>query len=237
MKILVTGSQGFIGKYVVKELNKTGWFEVFGFDIRGGYDINNARRVEEECEDVGGIVHLAAVSRASLCEDKPAIAIQANVLGTINVLDGMRQDDDPPWMILASTALATSTGKRVYEFSKRAAEEVCDIYREKYGLKVYVLRIPEVYGEGAYLNSIIPILTRKAASNQEIVLCNPEQKFDFIPVFEVAKVIKEMCMGLETGGIAYKDVNTLSGGGEITLRELAKKIVKECESKSVIREV
>jgi nucleoside-diphosphate-sugar epimerase len=84
-KVLVTGSQGYIGSKLCPLLMDSG-FEVYEFDKDLGDDIRNFREVEKIATDVDTIVHLAAIVGMDLVNKDPKLASEVNITGTKNVL-------------------------------------------------------------------------------------------------------------------------------------------------------
>jgi len=88
MKVIVTGSSGFLGKRLVRALQKR-HHVIFNYDIILGYDILNVQQLEK-CfakfkPDV--IIHLAACSDLNIYREKPEISYKINVIGTRNILE------------------------------------------------------------------------------------------------------------------------------------------------------
>lgn len=94
MKILVTGSEGNIGKRLVSYLREKG-HDVFGVDIKQGYkddfavvNITNVGDLISVFERFKPTVvyHLAAMVSRVTCEQSPCITIDTNVSGTNNII-------------------------------------------------------------------------------------------------------------------------------------------------------
>ena len=110
-RVLVTGSDGFIGSHVVEELvsrghvvtamvqynsfNSNGWLDALSDSskervaVRAG-DIRDAGLVREIVDGHDRVVHLAALIAIPYSYVSPASYIETNVLGTLNVLQASR---------------------------------------------------------------------------------------------------------------------------------------------------
>jgi UDP-glucose 4-epimerase len=110
MKILVTGSAGFIGSHVTERL-LMGGFSVRGLDNFDGYydreikyrnlseamdnprfelvvgDIRNDKTVNEAIRDVDAVIHLAAQAGVRASLEDPEKTVSVNVDGTLTVLN------------------------------------------------------------------------------------------------------------------------------------------------------
>lgn len=85
MKIFVTGSEGFIGKELVFQLQKQE-IGVVGVDVPQA-DIRLKNIVELIPEGAGAIVHLAALSRDTDCRGRGYDCFNTNVMGTLNLIE------------------------------------------------------------------------------------------------------------------------------------------------------
>ena len=89
MRVLVTGSQGFVGKRLVKALNRCD-MDVVEFDICNGKNILDASAFSG-IDQVDIVIHLAAKIYVPDAFDRPDEVYRTNMIGTLNVLEYCRQ--------------------------------------------------------------------------------------------------------------------------------------------------
>lgn len=112
MKVLVTGSDGFIGSHLTEELvkkgyqvrafvyynsfNTWGWLDVLPQEIMKSVevfqgDIRDPNGVEEAVKDVDAVFHLAALIAIPFSYYSPDTYVDTNIKGTLNVLQSARK--------------------------------------------------------------------------------------------------------------------------------------------------
>jgi len=163
MKILVSGSNGFIGKKLVKELKQIG-HQVFGFDRSNEQDILNFEQVKRAVKEMDVVFHLAA----SLREDDPML-FKVNVNGTKNLLEASAASQIKHFIFLSTVGVmgevkgiadekTTFNPQTPYEKSKAKAEELVLTYQEV--LPVTVVRSALVLGANKQWKQIIKMVKR-----------------------------------------------------------------------------
>lgn len=92
MKILVTGSSGFVGRHVCEALYRSG-HKYCCYDLFDGNDIRNRYQLELlfENEHFDQVIHLAALAGVRRGERFPEEYIATNVIGTKNIVDACEQ--------------------------------------------------------------------------------------------------------------------------------------------------
>ncbi|GLX01121.1 NAD-dependent epimerase/dehydratase family protein [Microtetraspora sp. NBRC 16547] len=88
MRVLITGTAGFIGSHVAEALETAG-HDISGFDLRNGDDVRDADRLERALRGVDAVVHQAAkVGLGVNIADMPDY-VSINAYGTAVVLAAM----------------------------------------------------------------------------------------------------------------------------------------------------
>ena len=113
MKALVVGGGGFVGPYLVKHLKEEQGMEVYvtkteketlDMDCSGIYnlDILELSQVAELLNKIRPdyVFHLAAQSSVAYSWKNPGLTIDVNIKGCVNLLDGIRQLDYKPRVLL-----------------------------------------------------------------------------------------------------------------------------------------
>lgn len=130
MKLLVTGSEGYIGKHLCKILEKH-YIELYRLDY-----VNAKNPKNYICSDIrylkdfdlilsdfpdkfDAVIHLAALVRVGESVQQPSLYYDVNINGTINLLNTLKFDN----FIFASTG-AASDPKSPYGLSKRVCEDI-----------------------------------------------------------------------------------------------------------------
>ena len=124
-KVLVTGSEGFIGSHLVEELvirgydvrafvlynsfNNWGWLDTLSADVMSHVevftgDVRDPNGVQEAMTGCDAVLHLAALIAIPFSYHSPDTYVDTNVKGTLNVLQAARR-------LGTSRVLVTSTSE------------------------------------------------------------------------------------------------------------------------------
>jgi GDP-4-dehydro-6-deoxy-D-mannose reductase len=145
-RILVTGAGGFVGTHLLELLGD----EAVPLEA----DVTDPGALAESIRDVRprGLVHLAALSWVAESWREPARVWEVNVVGTVHVLEAVRQECPEARVLVVSTGEVYGRAERIptpedaalapvspYAASKAAAEIACRQAHEA-GLDVVVVR-------------------------------------------------------------------------------------------------
>ena len=102
MDAFITGGRGFVGPWLSRHLNACG-DRVVVTDT--GVDVTDAVAIRDAIGDASpdAIYHLAAQSSVRSSWDDPAATFQVNVVGTLNVLDGVRRSAPAARVLVVSS--------------------------------------------------------------------------------------------------------------------------------------
>lgn len=145
MRVVVTGSDGFIGKHLVKALTGLG-HEVVGYDKTLGQDISEigwTKPIIDEAPDV--IVHLAATCSTPGSLKRPYETFRDTVMTTVTVSRAASMLSCP---LLLTSSVKARDGLTPYGAAKRMAETWAQEMGRSFDFPVVVNRPGTIYGPG-----------------------------------------------------------------------------------------
>lgn len=247
MKVLIFGASGFVGPYLAREFTEHG-YEVIGTDIKETSampykfaDILDASSVEcvvrETAPDM--IVNLAAISSVGRSWNIPQTTISVNVIGALNILEAARQlENSPKILFVGSSEEYEASSEPIseknplnannpYGISKAAQERFAEVYRERFGMKIYCVRPFNHTGPGQSESFVLPSFCKQVAEIEKsgrpgaIKVGNLSAKRDFSHVKDVVRAYR---MILESDDC--ETIYNVGSGTAYSLRELLNYILK-----------
>lgn len=244
-RALIFGANGFVGRYLTRELADHG-YEVVGSDVSeapaheglAGYysgDLLDADRVAGIVRDTDAdaIVNLAAISSVGQSWKAPALTMQVNVVGTLNVLEAARTRAEPPKILLVGSSEEYAPSDRPlketdpidatnpYGVSKVTQERFAEIYGERYGLRIYRTRSFNHTGPGQSTKFVIPSWCKQVADIERsgrpgvIHVGNVDVSRDFSDVRDVVRAYR-MILESDYAG----EVFNVGSGRALSLRDV-----------------
>ncbi|PLW80179.1 dTDP-glucose 4,6-dehydratase [Candidatus Woesearchaeota archaeon] len=255
-KILVTGGAGFIGSHIVDHFISKG-DEVVVFDnLSSGNeeninsdawffsgDVRDKDALDVAMEGVDYVFHEAALVSVPKSFENPAECLNINVEGTRNVFESALKNNVKK-VVIASSAAVYGDNPNLplkenedlkpmspYAESKLKDEELAKEYSSK-SLPVVALRYFNVYGPrqdpSSPYSGVISIFMDKVSKGEDIVIFGDGlQTRDFINVKDVVKA-NVLALELESGEY------NVATGTEVTIKELAEKVIEKAGSNSKI---
>ena len=218
MKSLVTGGAGFIGSNLVDylidrghqvvcvdnesaECNDKFYWNDKAINVKG--DVTDYKFMKNVFVGAEYVFHLAAEARLQPAIKNPIEAVYKNCVGTTTVLQCAREAGVRR-VVYSSTSSGYGYNEppnvetqpddclNPYSVSKIAAEKMCKMYSDLYGLETVVLRYFNVFGErsptrGQYA-PVIGIFERQRDAGEPLTIVGDgTQRRDFIYVKDVAR--------------------------------------------------
>ena len=200
MKIVITGSSGFIGSHLVSDLNREDNNVVeLNKEKHNIFEIDSLKDLVDGADVV---VHLAGLNKSTDEE-----IIKVNVLGTLNMLEAVRRYSKNAKIIFSSSfQVYPSTNKPIpideeqnlkpknaYGYSKKLSEDLIKNYSNLYGIKSIILRFSNVYGPNCKpnYNSVISTFCYNLTKDIKLRVNNKDAAKDFIFIDDIIEGIKK----------------------------------------------
>ncbi len=253
MTILITGSEGLIGREICKYLQKKN-IDVIHYDKKFPKenpfygDILDKDKLKAAVTRCNGIIHLAAVSRVIWGEQNPELCWKTNYEGTLSIIQQAHLSPKKPWILYASsrevygkppilpaTEDAPYKSINIYGESKIAAEKAILEARAK-GLNTAIVRYSNVYGSlHDHHDRVIPAFCKAAASGDHIRVDGSSNTFDFTYIDDVVEGTMKIVTLLYENNTNLPPFH-LTTGRETSLKEAAELANKFGNKKSAIIE-
>ena len=203
MNILITGSNGFVGRNLIETLktikdgrNRTRSIlieEIYEYDL----DTEPAL-LKTYCEKADFIFHLAGVNRP---KDQNEY-MEGNFGFSSILLDTLRQAGNTCPVMLSSSIQATLTGRFAdseYGKSKLAGEELLFNYALDTGAKVLVYRFPNLFGKWSRpnYNSAVATFCHNIANDLPITVNDPTTELELVYIDDLVEELLDALEGKE----------------------------------------
>ena len=260
MNVLITGGAGFIGSHLAARLQGEHAVRVLD-DLSTGRrenlaglrveliegSITDRAAVSRAVRDVEVVFHLAAMVSVPESMQRPDACVERNVTGLLNVLSAATEAKVRRLCFSSSAAVygerpespkredLTPDPRSPYAITKLDGEYYCRLWSATTPLETVSLRYFNVFGprqdpKSAYA-AAVPIFLRQALASEPLTIFGDGgQTRDFISVHDV---VAANLFAATTPGMA--GVYNVGYGGEMTVLELAQRIIRATGSRSVIQ--
>ncbi|MFA5175673.1 MAG: GDP-mannose 4,6-dehydratase [Candidatus Nanoarchaeia archaeon] len=262
--IFVTGGTGFIGTWLVKELVDKGAnvcclvkeypkesnFLSFNLDKKTNLifgDMLDIGLIKLCLEKYGidTVFHLAAQPLVQIALKNPLETIETNVMGTLNILESCRLNQNVKRIVVASSDKAYGSSDKLpydetfslkgsypYDVSKSCTDLVAQAYGKTYNMPVAITRFSNVYGGGDLnFDRIIPETIKHILHNEEILIrSNGKFTREFFYVKDAANAyitLAEKIQELNLKGEAFN----FGTDKPVIILDLVKKIIEVSDKK------
>ena len=219
MRVVVTGSAGFIGGHVARAM-KAGGHDVVGFDLQDGMqsefkttvgDLLDQDRLIEAFQGADVICHIGAIGDVYLAAKDPALASSVNVTGSAHVgraalAVGAKVVYASTWEVYGHPRYEPvdedhpCEPDHPYNITKLAGERVLISLGELEGLPVVALRLGTAYGTGMRSNAVFRIFIDKARKGEPLTIQGDgSQGRQFTHVSDIARAFELAAVSDVTG--------------------------------------
>ena len=235
MNIVVTGSNGFIGRSTVEIARKFGHW-VTEFDYKSGLDILNPKHLENVItKDVHVVIHLAGLLGTSELLDDLDSAIAVNMTGTKNVLEATKE---------ANAGFVGITMPDVwpsaYQATRIAGQRLAEAYNNAYGIPVTHIRAFNGYGVGqahgpGHPQKIVPTFAYNSWTEIPIPIWGEgNQTVDLVHVDDIAMRLVLAANQIRSGDLGNREVFDAGTGKQTTVLEVANMVNKITKTRNII---
>lgn len=249
MRVLVTGSNGFVGSWIVKELKSKHYIIGCGTKEKAISDVDDYVRWDIGHEDIpanllemkiDAVVHAAS---SKSIDDTDLELSYANLLGTQRVTNLCRMPDTKIAILVSSipiVKIGMFEGEKIREsnplypptmyHATKAAQELMWLQMEKAGVRQVSLRVPSPIAPVMGTKTIFTIFAEKALRGENIVINGKgSRRQNYIDVRDVTQAIDRLLDAPDASGV-------YNIGSEVTVSnvELAEKCIALSNSRSQI---
>ena len=250
MKILLTGSGGFIGRYVLSKIKEKGnEYEITVLSdsrVHDGsvrylstlnYGFNDKYLIDNGCNaDV--LIHMGAFTPKSSDEGNNIGASTSNIFNTNSLLNAVKECTNIKKIIFISTLdvyeetdeeiseVTKTIPQTMYGCSKLYCEQMIKNFAYQNNINFEILRLGHVYGPGEEkYRKVMPVMIQNAMAGKDITIFGDGEALrTFIYVEDVAEAIVK--------SISYEksDIINVVGSNSISIKNLAQLIINKVDS-------
>lgn len=208
MKAIVTGSSGFLGKYLTAKLDNP-------------TTINHFKLPSAKIPNFEYFYFLSTYGNMYF-HDNDSQIVNANVSDLIKVLDQIDFNKQQfKSFVFMSTSSVRLKRQTMYSRTKKAAEEILLSYMEKYDAPICIIRPFSITGVGEQREHLIPTLIRSCMTGEKVNF-TPKPVHDFIDVEDVVSGVLNLSQHSAKGifelgaGVSYSNQQVLDIVQEVT---------------------
>jgi UDP-2-acetamido-2,6-beta-L-arabino-hexul-4-ose reductase len=213
IKVLVTGSDGFIGKNLLEALSHLDNLEIYKYDVN-----DSEETLEKYLQEADVIYHLAGVNRPETEEEFE----KGNVNFTHSIVNSLQKHNKTP-IIMMTSSIQAEIGNP-YGRSKKKAEDILIDYSKSSGAEIFIYRLPNVFGKWSRpnYNSVVATFCYNISHGLDITISDSDKVLELVYIDDVVKCFVDLLTTekFEKGQYFY-NINRIF---KITLGELARKI-------------
>lgn len=210
--VLITGTEGFIGKNLRVSLQSREDVRLLCFDVQDDPDL-----LDDLLEQADFVFHLAGVNRPEHVDE----FCRGNSELTERICSRLTASGRKASLLISSSTQALLDNP--YGNSKRDAEKAVFAYGRKTGAPVHVYRLTNVFGKWSRpnYNSVVSTFCHNVAHNLDIAIFDPEREMELVYIDDVVAAFVAQLDAINMGSNEYL---TVGPSYCITLGELARRI-------------
>ncbi len=207
MNILVTGSKGFIGNNLVNKLKKNADYCIYEFSRKDSlFDL------EKIIHKIDIVFHLAGINKKNNDEDFN----KGNILLTKKLCEILKKNSKT---IIYFASSIHSDKNTEYGKSKKEGEEIFLELEKKHGNKVYILKLPRIFGMGCKpnYNSVVATFCNNVVNKIDLNIIEPKNQIELVFIDDLCKQLANL-INKNTNKNNYIEIEKIY---KISIEELA----------------
>lgn len=212
MKILITGSNGFIGQNLITYLRQREAIDILAFDIE-----DTSIELDAYLAEADFVYHLAGVNRPP---DEDSF-FTGNAGLTEDICNRLSKRSNPPPLLISSSIQAVLDNP--YGRSKRLAEEAVSRYSKQTGGCSIIYRLENVFGKWSRpnYNTVVATFCYNIAHDLPITISDPARHIELIHIDDV---VRHFAAELDTDNVNKVAWKRVTPAFKITLGQLSETI-------------
>ena len=201
MNILITGSNGFIGKSLIKYLKNHTDHVIYTFSKN-----NYISELENIIKKIDIVFHFAGINKS---ENKIYFE-KINVNLTQKLCDLISKNSKTILFYASSTQVILDND---YGKSKKKGEQICLNLEKQSNNKVYILRLPGIFGDGCKpnYNSVVSTFCYNTVNKKNLRIIDPNKEIDLLFIEDLCGQLNQLINKVESSKfIKLKDVHKIS---------------------------
>jgi dTDP-glucose 4,6-dehydratase len=253
LKILLTGTTGFIGSHLVQKLVQQG-YDVYALEryVTGRFILGEAKKVKTIFGDLrepfavrrivhevqpSVVIHLASISAVAYSYDHPHEVIETNFVGTVNLVEAcLHEVPNFGHFLFASTSETYGNGpipkteetpqnpNSPYAVSKLACEKYLFYMRDTYEFPMTILRNFNTYGRKDNTHFVVERTIVQMLKGGPVKLGDPTPTRDFEYVDDHLSSYITCINNPKAKGEAFN----FCTGRSVSIKQLVDMISKQC---------
>ena len=213
--VLVTGSEGFIGKNLITRLQELDNTIIKSFDKD-----DNIETFKKYLREADIVFHFAGVNRPKKVEEFERI----NAGLTTTLVELLEEMDNKIPIVITSSIQAELDNP--YGKSKKIAEDELINYAKKNSVPVYIYRLPNVFGKWSRpnYNSVVSTFCYNVSHNLNITISDPKKELELVYIDDITDEFVSL-LNREDKDF-HKHYYNIKRTFMVTLGELADKLYK-----------
>lgn len=197
MRILITGSNGFVGKNLVAELQNRGYDDLYLYDRE-----NTTKDLEKWTKNCEFVFHLAGVNRPKNEEE----FMEGNADLTSQLIELIEKNGNQAPIMISSSIQAEKDNP--YGKSKKAGEDYLIEYSQRNNIPVYIYRFSNLYGKWSQpnYNTVVATFCHNMAHDIPIQVNDPSIEITFQYIDDVVNELINCLEGIPTKSGQFYDV-------------------------------